>query len=112
MKVRSCIALVLVVACLLCACGVSQRSLVGTWKYQQTVLGVVTETTYVFNEDGTGTVKNIVDVDFTYTLTDDQLTITTTVLGISGTETYTVSFDGGKLVMANGTETLYLEKVK
>ena len=112
MKMKRLIALVLVVACLLCACGVSQRSLVGSWKYQTTVLGVVTETIYVFNEDGTGTMDSIVDLNFTYTLSEDQLEITTTVLGISDTKSYTVSFDGGKLVMADGTDTMYLEKVK
>ena len=112
MKVKSAIALVLVLACLLCACGVSQRSLVGSWKYQQTVLGVVTETTYVFNEDGTGTIKNIVDVNFTYTLTEDQLEITTTVLGISATESYTVRFEGGQLILSNEKDTMRLEKIK
>lgn len=112
MKAKAWIALVLVLVCLLSACGVTQRSLVGTWKCQQTVMTLVTEVTYEFREDGTGCMNNVVDIDFTYTLQDDQLQLTTSVLGITNTESYTVSFDGGDLLLVSGSETLRLEKVK
>ena len=95
----------------LCACS-PEKSIVGSWKHQTTVLGVVTETVYTFNEDGTGKISSVVDVSFTYEFSDDKLLITTSTLGIKNTEEYSYEFSGSKLALTGDKDTISLEKVK
>jgi len=76
----------------LCACTITEKAIVGTWKSQSSILGVVTETIYTFNEDGTGTKSNVLDVDFTYAFSDEKLLITTSVLGVASTEEFSYEF--------------------
>ena len=97
--------------CVLCSCASPEEQLVGTWKRQDTVLGVVTETKYTFNEDGTGTRSGIIGTDFSYTIDGDKLILTAKVFGIdTGTETYSYKINGKKLLMTRDGETLELEK--
>ena len=96
----------------LCSCAISEKLIVGTWKSQTTVLGVVTETKYTFNEDGTGTKSNVLDINFTYSFEEGKLLITTSTLGIENTEKFSYSFKGNKLVLSGDQETINLEKVK
>lgn len=95
-----------------CACGAPEKAIIGTWKHQKTVLGVVTETTYVFKEDGTGVKSGLLDIAFTYTFSGEKLLITTATLGIENTEEYTYQFHLNELVLTGEKETLTLEKVK
>ncbi len=96
----------------LCSC-LAEKSIVGTWKSQTTVLGVVTETEYTFNEDGTGKRSNVLAMDFTYSFTEDKkLVMKFSALGIETTEEYTYDFTGSKLVLTGDKETITLEKVK
>lgn len=104
--------LVIVLALSLLACAKPSEAILGTWKHQSTILGVVTETTYVFNEDGTGSKTNVLEIKFTYAITEEKLIITTSALGIENTEEYTYEFDGDKLVLTGEKDTLVLEKVK
>ncbi len=96
----------------LCACAAPEKAIVGTWKNQSTVLGVVTETTFTFNEDGTGTKSSVLDVDFTYSIEEETLLITTSALGIEYTEKYSFDFKINKLVLTGEKDTIELEKVK
>ena len=90
---------------LLAGCGSKQSKIVGTWSYQQTtILNVVTERTYTFREDGTGSapvLDGLTNVDMTYTLDGDQLTITRGELldSLVGPEVYTVSFGSGSMTL-------------
>ena len=95
----------------LVACTSPNKAIVGTWKSQNTVLGVVTETKYVFNEGGTGTISTFLNVDFTYAFAEDKLIITTVALGIESSDVYSFAFDGDKLTLSNDEETVILEKV-
>lgn len=95
---------------MLCSCAVYEKAIIGTWKYQTTVLGVVTETTYEFKEDGKGTMTNVLPIEFTYAFVDDELHITTSALGIENTVEYTFEFSGSKLTLKDGDTTLVLEK--
>ena len=104
--------LVVVMVAGLCACAKPEESIVGKWKHQNTVLGVVTETIYTFNEDGTGTKTNVIDLGFTYSFADDKLFITTSALGIEYTEEYTYSFGINELVLTGENDTITLEKIK
>lgn len=102
--------LLVVLLLTLCSCA-PEKSIVGTWKYQTTVLGVVTETVYTFNEDGTGTRSGVVTTDFTYSFSDDTLLITTNLLGIEMTEEYTYDFGIDHLVLTDENNTIELDKV-
>ncbi len=111
---RKNIAILLLVGMLfvLCSCASPEKEIIGTWKNQSTVLGVVVETTYTFNEDGTGTESSVLSVDFKYSFEGDKLLITTSILGLESTEEYSYEFDGDKLVLTGDDETIDLEKVK
>ena len=106
------VVLTLVIILNLCACASPSKAIIGTWKSQTTVLGVVTETSYTFNEDGTGEKTTVLDVPFTYTISKDKLIITTTVLGISTSEEYSFDFSGNKLVLSGDQDTIVLVKNK
>lgn len=112
MKKAVAVLLVLVMVVGLCSCLSPKASIVGEWKSQSKVLGVVTETTYTFNEDGTGTESGIIDIGFTYSFSDDKLLMTTSILGIESTEEYTYEFSKNKLVLTSDKDTINLEKVK
>lgn len=109
---RRAIASLLIIVLLvgLCACGLQELRVVGTWKHKSNVLGVATETTYVFENDGTGTMTNVLDIPFTYSFSEGKLLITTSVLGIESTQEYSLSFDGDKMIMSGKSETLVLER--
>ena len=104
--------LLVVMVFTLCACAGPEKAIVGTWKSQNTILSIVTETTYTFNEDGTGTKSNVLDIKFTYSFEGEELLITTSALGIENTEKYAYEFNGDKLVLTGDKETINLEKVK
>lgn len=111
---KALICILLIITVILTASCTTAERIIGTWKNQTSVLGVVVETTYVFNEDGTGTVGTLLDIplDMTYTLDGDILTVTTSTLGVETVTQYTVSFDGDSLVLANDNETITLNKAK
>ena len=106
MKKTISIVLVLVLALTaLAGCGAKKNLIIGTWSYQQTtILNVVTERTYTFREDGTGSapaLDGIMNVDMTYTLAGDQLTINRGEIldSLTGAEVYTVKFSGNKMTL-------------
>ncbi len=104
--------LVIVLALGMISCAKPSELIVGTWKHQSTVLGVVTETTYTFNEDGTGSKTNILEIKFTYAITEEKLIITTSALGIENSEEYSYEFHGDQLVLTGEKDTLTLQKMK
>ncbi len=100
MKKIKLIAIVAAVLFVLAACSAQDR-IVGTWKSQTTVLGVVTEQEYVFNEDGTGSTPGILGIPaaMTYTIDGNSLVVKNAVLdaaeeivGKDLSTTYTVEF--------------------
>ena len=103
--------LILVLVLSLCACSNEQR-IVGTWKHQATILGVVTESTYEFKEDGTGVLTGVLPIEFTYEFVDSELHITTNTLGLENTTKYTFEFSGDKLTLKSGDTTMELIKNK
>ena len=104
--------LVVFTALSLFACAGPEKAIVGTWSHQSSVLGVVTEITYTFNEDGTGTKSNVIDIDFTYSFSDDKLLITTSTLGIENTEEFFYELSANKLVLRGKKDTIEFQKVK
>lgn len=97
----------------LCACAAPGKKLVGTWKHTESVFGASVETTYVFNDDGTGKTTTLsVGVEFTYTVEKDKVVITSYPLGVKTTQEYTFDFSDGKLLLTDSANsTMVLEKV-
>ncbi len=106
------VSLVVVMVFMLCACMAPEKAIVGVWKSQTTVLGVVTEVSYTFNEDGTGVLSNVLDLAFTYSFSGDKLLITTSALGIENTEEYTYELKWDTLTLTGEKDTVELKKVK
>lgn len=109
------VSLVLVVLCVLTAfsaCAKPETKILGTWTGEQNVLGVVAKYSFTFNEDGTGNMTAALDIGvaMTYTIEGDKLNITTSVLGISNTRTYTYAFEGDQLLLTEGDTTITLTK--
>lgn len=110
--------LCLVFTCL-CSCqgAFYEKRIVGEWTTKTNILGsgVVTETTYVFNEDKTGSVSGILGLDIatTYTIDETNLVIVTDTALLQQTFSYTYEFDGDLLILTDseGTQTT-LTKVK
>lgn len=108
---KTILTLLIVVMLALIGCS-AEHTIIGTWTNQTTILGIDAETTYVFREDGTGSKKTILETDFTYEISGDKLTITTSVLGIESTDEYTVDVSWNELKLTDGDETLIFEKVR
>ena len=80
------IALILVVlVSAFASCGTPiEEKIAGKWTYQETILGIVTEKTFVFNADGTGTAPgeltgDLIPLEMKWSITDDTLTVDKTV---------------------------------
>ncbi len=111
MKKRVFTSLLLVAAIMLCSCQVLGNTVVGKWSHQENILGVITETIYVFNDDGTGSMKNLVETKFDYAVEEDTLLITTSLLGIKTTTEYTFEFSSGDLLLTQNEKTIVLKRV-
>lgn len=95
------------------ACSAKQK-IIGTWENEASALGITVETTYTFREDGTGTMTTLLvpGLDFTYEVSGDVLTITTSVLGVGGSAEYELLFENDTMTMTSSGESLTLTKVK
>ena len=101
------IALVLCLALVLFAgCGTNEEKIIGTWKgsIETGILNTSVNVEYTFNEDGTGSMPVLksslgVDVNFTYTIEEDLLTIETDASILSQTKVYAMSFEGDTLTL-------------
>lgn len=105
-----CALLMLTTMCMACS---PAKRIIGTWKGNVGAYGISTAATYVFYENGSGNVSSFTDsisLSFTYTIDDSVLTITTSVLGVNSTDTYSYEFtDADTLVLtdASGSNTFY-----
>lgn len=109
------IAVLLALACvcaLFSACAKPEKQIVGTWNGEANLFGVVADYTFTFNEGGTGTMKTALDigVSMTYTITEEKLSITTSILGIANTTDYTYSFGKNTLTLNDGEHEIVLTK--
>ena len=106
-------ALVLIIlVTFLSACASPEKKIIGTWRSQTTILGVVTETKYEFKEDGTGSKTTVLEIPFTYSIEGDTITITTTVLELELDEEFTFEINGDTLSLTGTFGTTEYEKVK
>ena len=101
------VALSLVCSLGLAACSAEER-IAGTWTTQQTTLGVVTESSIIFNADGTGSVKGLLGLtgNMTYVINKNILTVTYNIFGVESTKTYTFSIRGDTLMLTEDNITV------
>lgn len=111
-KVISVILVVLCVATLFSACAKPEQKIIGTWNGSASLLGLEADYSFTFNEDGTGKMSTALEigVSMTYTITDDKISITTSILGIDNTKDYGYSFDKDTLTLIDGSNAIILTK--
>ena len=93
---------------LLAGCGSNEDKIVGTWKgsVNTGILNTSVNVEYTFNEDGTGSMPILktsvgIDVNFTYTIEGDLLTIVTDASILSQTKVYAMEFEGDTLTLTD-----------
>lgn len=109
-KTSAVIAAILILCCLLSACGKSD-SLVGTW----TVTEDNIEMSFVFNDDGTGKITalgGLMTIEYTYKVDGNTVTFQEKSDEILGTNPYTFSIEGDKLSITGGGDVMVLTKEK
>ena len=107
---KICVLFLVLVLTVLCfsGCAKPEKQILGKWNGEANLLGVVTEYAFEFNEDGSGKMTTALDIGLatTYTISDTQLDITTSVLGIENTKSYIYAFDKDTLTLTEiGTDT-------
>lgn len=99
---------------MLAGCSSYEKQIVGVWKSQKTTLGIVTETVYTFNEDGTGNTSGVLglNLDMTYVITDSTITITyaSDVIDIQSQKIFTYTLKKDTLVLTEGSESTTFTK--
>lgn len=83
------------------ACGRKEESsVIGSWKADSGA-----DTTYVFNEDGTGKLAiGDISTSFTYEINGDTLKITTEILKQKEEKEYTYTLESDKLTLERNSE--------
>lgn len=113
-KIISMVLLLALTVCMFASCAVKpEKAIIGTWTGTKELLLVEATYTFTFNEDGTGKMSTPgidLGVAMTYTIDGDTLTVNTTVLGITNTNTYTMAFEDDKLVLTSGEDVITLTK--
>lgn len=118
-NMKKAISLVLIFVLVLAAfasCGSPEKKLIGTWKGDVEVLGVTTSYEYTFNEDGTGKMTGVLGstgVAFDYSIGEDgKLNVTTKLLGVESTKTYTYTVEKNTLTLTEGETVITLTKAE
>ena len=118
-NMKKAISLVLIFVLVLAAfasCGSPEKKLIGTWKGDVEILGVTTSSEYTFNEDGTGKMTGVLGstgVAFDYIIGEDvKLNITTKLLGVESTKTYTYTVEKNTLTLTEGETVITLTKAE
>lgn len=105
---------------LFAGCGTNEDKIIGTWKgsVETGILNTSVNVEYTFNEDGTGSMPVLkssvgIDVNFTYTIEGDLITIVTDASILSQTRVYSMVFEGDTLTLTDeNNESMILTKVK
>lgn len=107
------VAVILVCTLAFAACS-AQDKIVGTWTSQQTTLGVVTESSIVFNEDGSGSVTGLLGLtgNMTYVINENIITVTYNILGVETTKNYSFAVKGDTLTLTEDATTVTYTRQK
>lgn len=109
MKKVLCLSLVvLVLVTAFAACTPVEEQILGKWTYNETILGVVTERTYVFNADGTGTAPgeitgDLIPLEMRWSIYENRLSIEKPLGKDPISYEFTIKGDTLTLVKVDGT---------
>lgn len=109
-KVTSVIAVILMLCCVLSACG-SGDKLAGKWTISEDDI----EMSFIFNEDGTGQVYalgGLLTINYTYEVKDNTIIFHEQSEEILGTKPYTFEIKGNQLSLTAGGDVMVLTKEK
>ena len=81
----------------------NEKLVVGTWIAKKNTIGLISETEYIFNEDGTGSMSTILDIKvaITYKIDEENLTIVTDTPTLKKTYVYTYDFVDDTLILTD-----------
>ncbi len=107
-KALSIAMVLLVLVTAFAACTPVEEQILGKWTYNETILGVVTERTYVFNADGTGTAPgeitgDLIPLEMRWSIYENQLTIEKTLGKDPVSYNFVLKGDTLTLTKADGT---------
>ncbi len=108
-KVLSIALILVVLVCAFSACGTPvEEKIAGKWTYNETVLGIVTERTYVFNADGTGTAPgeltgDLIPLEMRWSVYENNITIEKNIGREGISYTFELKGDTLTLTKADGT---------
>lgn len=107
------VAVILVCTLAFSACS-AQDKIIGTWTSQQTMLGIVTESSVTFNEDGTGIASGILGLtgNMTYVINENILTVTYDIFGVATTKNYSFTIKGDTLTIVDGDSTVIFTRAQ
>lgn len=115
-----CLAVALFAGCSALTGTINESKIVGTWEgeVETGILGTSVDVTYTFEKDGVGSMPLLdsgigVDVNFSYTIEEDTITIKTDSEWISQTYVYTMEFEDDTLTLTDEAgDALVLTKVE
>lgn len=115
-----CLAVTLFTGCSALSGVINEAKIVGTWEGSKETgfFGTSVDITYTFEKDGVGSMPLLdsgigVDVNFSYTIEEDTLTIKTESDLLSQTNVYTMAFEGDTLTLTDEAgEALVLTKAE
>lgn len=115
-----CLAVALFTGCSALSGVLNEAKIIGTWEgeVETGLFGTTVDITYTFEEDGVGSMPLLdsgigVNVNFSYTIEEDTLTIKTESEWLSQTNVYTMEFEGDTLTLTDADgEKLVLTKAE
>ncbi len=108
-KVLSIALILVVIVSAFTACGTPiEEKIAGKWTYNETILGIVTEKTFVFNADGTGTAPgditgDLIPLEMKWSIAEDTLTVAKNVSNEPVSYKFVLKGDTLTLTKADGT---------
>ncbi|MBQ8796397.1 MAG: hypothetical protein IJZ54_08245 [Clostridia bacterium] len=105
------VAVILVLCCMLSACGKASENLEGSWTHTEDGVSI----TLVFNADGTGKIEalgGLMSVQYTYKLDGDTIVFHELNQEILGSNPYTMKIKGDELSLTAGGEVMVFTKDK
>lgn len=108
-KVLSVALILVVLVSVFASCGTPiEEKIAGKWTYNETILGIVTEKTFVFNADGTGTAPgditgDLIPLEMKWSIVEDTLTVAKNVSNEPVSYKFVLKGDTLTLTKADGT---------
>lgn len=107
------LSLILILVLSLASCSSYEKKIIGEWKTRKTTLGIVTESSYTFNEDGSGVSSGPLglSLDMNYIITDSTITFIYFEGDAKVQKVYAYTLEKDKLTLIDGDESTIYTRV-